>query len=143
MEQLQLWQLIPLDRRHHSRAILDLLQFSVPLVPTLPATTAPFGWNDPSPLTSIAKSKPEQAAVETISHPIFPMGVVEQPQLLTCCSHDAAIRQANEMNMQHHMPKPTPVQPAAALLLISNEHLIIHDGFLRIKDKCLPLHRVR
>jgi hypothetical protein len=40
---------------------------------------------------------------------------------------------------QHHQQAPEPVQPAQALLPIPNEHLIIHDVFHTLKDKCAAL----
>jgi hypothetical protein len=114
----------------------------VPSVPFLPTASAPPGWNDPPPLTSFAKVKAEPAVIETINHP---MGVVEQPAIPIIQPFEGSFNQGS-MNApvdmiqnQHHQQAPEPVQPAQALLPIPNEHLIIHDVFHTLKDKCAAL----
>jgi hypothetical protein len=112
----------------------------VPSLPVLPATSAPPGWNDPPPLTSFAKVKAEPAVVETINHP---MGVVEQPAIPIIQPFDGSFNQGMnaqvDMIQHQHQQLPEPVQPAQVLLPIPNEHLIIHDVFHTLKDKCAAL----
>lgn len=115
----------------------------VPSIPTLPATSAPPGWNDPPPVSSVAKSKTEAAAVETINHPIFPMGVVEQPAVPSIQPFDGSfnpsVTSPTEMIQHQQAPEPAPVQPVPVLQPIPNEHLIIHDVFHTLKNKCSAL----
>ena len=117
----------------------------VPTIPTLPATTAPPGWNDPPPLTSMTKTKTEVvAAVETISQPIFPAGVVEHPAVPRIQpfdgSYNPSMSSTAEMMQQYQAaPEPAPVEPPPVLAPIPMEHLIIHDVFHTLKDKCLAL----
>jgi hypothetical protein len=86
--------------------------------------------------------KAEPAVIETINHP---MGVVEQPAIPIIQPFEGSFNQGS-MNApvdmiqnQHHQQAPEPVQPAQALLPIPNEHLIIHDVFHTLKDKCAAL----
>lgn len=115
----------------------------VPSLPTLPATTAPPGWNDPPPLTSVAKPKAEAPAVETISQPIFSVGVVEQPAIPVIQPFDGSYNPAMPVStdtiQQHQVTEPTPVQPAPACIPIPSEHFIIHDVFNTLKNKCSAL----
>lgn len=107
------------------------------LPPTTPATSAPPGWNDPPPVTTM--SKPKMEAFETISQPM-PLGVVEQPAVPIFQSYDGTMMHPVAPAMaQQSEPEPEPVQPAPVLLPIPNEHLIIHDVFHTLKDKCASL----
>lgn len=113
----------------------------MPSVPLFPATTAPPGWNDPPPLTSFAKVKAEPTTVETINHP---MGVVEQPAVPTMQPYDGSFNPGmtspvEQIQNLNHAPEPIQFQPAQALLPIPNEHLIIHDVFHTLKNKCVAL----
>lgn len=107
----------------------------LPSVPTLPASNPPPGWNDPPPIATYSKPKIE-APVETISHPIFATGVVEQPAVPTFQPYDGTMLNP-AMPTQPHVPEPEHVQPPpVALPPIPSEHLIIHDVFHTLKDKC-------
>ena len=101
-----------------------------------------IGWNDPPPVSSIGKVKAEAAAVETISQPIFAMGVVEQPAIPSFQPFDpynpTMMAPVEMMHHAHgvHESEPAPVQPVAALSPIPAEHIIIHDVFRTLKEKC-------
>ena len=109
----------------------------LPTMPMLPASSAAPGWNDPPPLTSFSKPKME-AALDNITHPILATGIVEQPAVPTFAAFDGTILNPGAPVVAPP-PEPEPVQPPPVLLPIPNEHLIIHDVFHTLKDKCSAL----
>ena len=125
---------------------LNLKSNIVPSVPTLPATTAPHGWNDPPPVTSIVKPKHEPAADGTISHPIFRIGVVKQPAVRMVqpfdASYMASVHNPNEYTESYARTNSCSIcgWPATDFQRTSyHSRCFSYEK----KDKCLRLHRMR